>query len=87
MPTTPGPAQASPRCDYSDLPVDSCAHCRGNRLFPEVRRVRTGVVGRPITARFPGRCACGEAYPPGTTIRSLDGSWVADCCATEADET
>lgn len=76
------------RCDYSDLPVNQCAHCLGHQN-PEQQAAadRTELLTRPcwIPAQYPGTCAtCGEHFEPGTPIiGSPAGGWRAECCAEQ----
>lgn len=58
----------SERCDYSDLPVASCAHCQGVRGLTEAPEtfVALSLHGSRIEARYPGRCGhCERSYGPG----------------------
>lgn len=52
-------------CDYSDLPVMQCAHCRGHaRDLPKVF---------VINAKFPGQCMrCPDEIRPGDRITPID---------------
>lgn len=61
-------------CRYSDLPVETCAHCRGHQPGRTVRR--------SFPARFPGACGggCGHDVVPGDRVCHVDagtGSTVA----------
>lgn len=74
------------RCDFSDLPVDQCGHCRaGTKTMPEeVQSSRDQfALGPWITAQYPGRCSENARHPvrPGDQIRSDgQGGWLcADC--------
>lgn len=61
---------ATPRCDYSDLPVDQCGHCMGIDL-PDEKPIRWA--GSETEARFPGRCAhCGKRFDVGALIVCAD---------------
>lgn len=70
-------------CDFTDLPVDQCAHCLGHRPAPDkVERV----LGQVIDAEYAGVCAhCDERFPAGTPIAlaitepGLEARW---CIAT-----
>lgn len=71
-------------CDYSDLPVESCDHCRrGGRPAP--RTVVTAGIARPIEAKYPGVCrSCFQPYSAGAQITpSETDGWIAECCAEE----
>jgi hypothetical protein len=74
------------RCDLTDLPVDGCAHCRGNTTSPddETTAEREELVNTApwFHAVHPGVCAvCGEPFAPGTPIRlEIPQGWRADCC-------
>jgi len=74
------------RCDFTDLPTDSCAHCLGH-ADPEqqARKDRTRLIstGRWFAAQYSGTCeACGTPFPPGTAIRmDIPQGWRAECCA------
>lgn len=73
-------------CDFSDLPPDQCAHCKGH-----VSPRRPAASERPaslIEARYPGQCAgCGEPFTVGALIGydPQSGRWVAECCATNGE--
>lgn len=92
-----GPAVTTvSRCDLSDLPVDQCG-CRIHRPGPSIIDVEphhervTPAFGRPVTARYPGRCpGCREPYDAGEMIRldqanqaTGEGRWWHDDCAQE----
>lgn len=72
------------RCDLSELLVTDCAHCRKTQdPFAEPTRTHRGggTMGPPITASYPGKCACGEWFNAGEPIRADgDGGWLARCC-------
>jgi hypothetical protein len=77
------------RCDFTDLPAVSCAHCLGH-VDPEqqARKDRAQLLasGRGwFPAQFPGCCEfCGERFEPGTAIRmEVPSGWRAECCAGE----
>lgn len=73
---------SEPLCDNTDLPVDMCAHCRGQSPRPSVR------ASRPTTyAAYRSECwVCFEDIEPGESITvDSDGSWVHTICAEEAD--
>ncbi|MFD8496295.1 hypothetical protein [Amycolatopsis sp. NPDC059657] len=72
------------RCALSDLPKDSCSHCRPGGDRPPVK-----VDGRHriFTAQFPGTCAvCDEPYPAGVLIARLPDSvgYAGPCCRDDA---
>lgn len=75
----------STRCDLTDLVTTECAHCRKTPdpfAQPAATRRRNGFVGPPITAQYPGKCACGEQFSAGEPIRADgDGGWLAGCCS------
>jgi hypothetical protein len=62
-------------CDFSDLPVQSCAHCQG---FDTTTKTRSRNV---FEASFPSRCpACSDAIVEGDTITSAEVGYVhAEC--------
>src|SRR5579859_2433567 len=74
------------RCDFSDLPVESCAHCR------QITTAKTdtmfqandnGLFGPWITAKWPGRCSADYRHVivPGAQIRADgDGGWLCEEC-------
>jgi hypothetical protein len=70
------------RCDFSDLPTDQCAHCKGH-----VEPRRAAASERPpwlIEARYRGQCAgCGEPFAVGALIEydPETTGWLAECCA------
>lgn len=74
------------RCELTELPVDSCAHCRGNTTTPDEEaatdRVQLINSGRWFHAVHPGVCAvCGTPFDPGTAIRlEIPRGWRAECC-------
>lgn len=61
-------------CDFSDLPVTTCAHCTGDTLVDPIPVQQLGTYRE---AQFPGTCGhCGRRYGPGTDIAlSVDGDW------------
>ncbi|MEV6897479.1 hypothetical protein [Amycolatopsis sp. NPDC051372] len=74
-------ATPADRCERTELPKDSCAHCRpgGDRRPPTVDNR-----ARLFTASYPGKCvACGTAFRPGTTIERLPDKqgFAGPCCA------
>lgn len=86
-PVIPRQRPTAPRCPVMDLPVDSCAHCRGEVSPQEeldtdrARRRAARTAPRPATS--PGTCArCRRPYGPGTLIRPdrLTRGWVPSCC-------
>jgi hypothetical protein len=74
------------RCDLTELPVDGCAHCRGNTTSLEdeatAEREELANTAPWFHAVHPGVCAvCGEPFTPGTPIRlNIPQGWRADCC-------
>lgn len=80
-------------CEHYDMPASMCAHCRGNNKTVEeqvaadtVRQRARLTVNDPrwFPAQYPGVCACGTPFGPGTLIRQPrppDFGWVAECCA------
>lgn len=57
-------------CEFSDLPVDQCAHCTGATLS-DPKPIRWE--GSDTEARWPGICAhCGERFPEGAHIVCAD---------------
>ena len=74
------------RCDFTDLPPDQCAHCKGHaEPRPALAAERTSPW---IEARYRGRCAgCGEPYTVGALIEydPQTGGWVAKCCAMNGE--
>jgi hypothetical protein len=79
------------RCDFTDLPTDSCAHCLGHQ-DPEhlaaADRARLLTSGHGwFAAQWPGRCEhCGERFEVGAAIRmQARTGWRAECCATGGD--
>ncbi|WP_326729010.1 hypothetical protein [Streptomyces phaeochromogenes] len=78
------------RCEFSDLPVGSCAHCRGNTTTPDeeaaASREQLVAAARWFTAIYPGVCACcGKPFDRGTPIRmEIPRGWRANCCRDEA---
>lgn len=71
-------APESERCTLTELPKDSCSHCR-----PQAPRPPVKVDGkyRLIEARYDGRCAvCDEPYMVGQTIARIEGGgWAGSC--------
>jgi hypothetical protein len=73
-------------CDFSDLPVASCAHCKaGGRVLPaEIEMTEAGPARGPwITAQYSGRCVLnrGHQIKPGDQIRSDgEGAWLCASC-------
>lgn len=67
-----------PTCNYSDLPVEACGHCRnaGKRR----RLTVTARITRRIEARYPGQChGCGVLYAAGARITPGEtGGWIAE---------
>lgn len=69
------------RCEFSDLPVESCAHCTGRtgEPLPEDRPTITAT----FRARFPGRCDwCpdGQIEPGQLMGRDDEGDYVCARC-------
>jgi hypothetical protein len=81
------------RCEFTDLPVDQCAHCLGLAAEPErLAEDRAAYLAsdRWTPARFPGRCAaCGEwTIEEGDPIRLEEGlGWYGALCCDDPDET
>lgn len=75
------------RCDFSDLPTDSCSHCL-KQPDPEQqeRRELAALLSRPgwIPASYRGQCGrCEEWFGVGMPIH-IDRServWIGGCCA------
>jgi hypothetical protein len=75
-------------CPISDLPVETCAHCRqGTRTLPaEVKYDEDPSEAAPpgaMTARYPGTCpGCSSAIRPGRTVIRPDGAggWICESC-------
>lgn len=68
------------RCGFSDLPVDSCAHCTGRTGTAETREHAS--YSPWFTAAYPGRCSvCDERIEPEDRIRAdgEGGYLCADC--------
>jgi len=68
------------RCDFSDLPVDQCAHCTG---APEIEAAPKPIrwEGSQTEARFPGNCGhCGQRFAEGAEIvaADVDGDGASD---------
>lgn len=70
-----------PTCDYSDLPVEACDHCR-NAGKPRRPTVTARITG-PLEAKYPGVCCnCFEPFSAGARITASDtDGWIAECCA------
>jgi hypothetical protein len=72
------------RCDLTGLLPSDCAHCRklpDPFVEPAVRRRENSDIGPQITARFGGKCGCGNGILPGDTIRADgQGGYLAACC-------
>lgn len=68
-----------PRCEFSDLPAASCAHCTGRTGEPEATDVT--VVAR-FTARYEGPCAtCDRWISIHDEIgRTTDGDYICERC-------
>ena len=57
------------RCDWSDLLVRDCAHCRGLTLDDKLIDTPAERWGNHFEARYPGVCAeCGGTFPAGQRI-------------------
>ena len=68
-----------PRCEKTELDTQFCAHCLGHREEPTVSA--EDFTDRPwFTARYDGRCNCGEPFRAGDPIRMASVGWIADCC-------
>ncbi|MEU4172134.1 hypothetical protein AB0F46_35285 [Streptomyces sp. NPDC026665] len=68
------------RCEFTELPVDGCAHCRGHTTNPAPD---VPPAARPwFQAIYPGTCAvCGSPFNSGTAIRlETPRGWRATCC-------
>jgi hypothetical protein len=64
-----------PRCDWSDLPVSMCAHCRPAEDDTPSEEVHW------LTARYAGCCAdCGGAIEPGDRIAFTDDDYLCGEC-------
>lgn len=83
-----------PRCALTELPQDSCAHCRATPTPPGLslldgvdftlayHRPETDV-GPPVLARYDGWCSgCGEQIQAGDDliVASTGGGWVHQDC-------
>ena len=67
--TTPLDAPVVERCRLSELPKDSCSHCRPPADRPPIK---VGGRHRLFESRYPGTCAvCGEPYRAGVIIARL----------------
>ncbi|HEY9474349.1 MAG TPA: hypothetical protein VIS06_10920 [Mycobacteriales bacterium] len=65
------------RCDWTDLLVDQCAHCR-----PDPPQPAADVVEATAQAQFNSRCpVCENWIWPGDPIALVDGVWVCEECA------
>ncbi|MEV6569967.1 hypothetical protein [Streptomyces sp. NPDC051577] len=74
------------RCDFTDLPTDTCAHCLGHTdPDTETRREHAALLagGHWFPALYAGTCEhCGERFVMGTPIRmEIPDGWRAACCA------
>lgn len=80
-----GKAADDDRCALSELPKDSCSHCRPRAPKPPVK---VGGKYRLIEARFPGACAvCDKPFLVGDTIARLeDSGYAGPCCRDEVDQ-
>jgi hypothetical protein len=60
------------RCEYSDLPVESCGHCNGAEARAgQAAQEEAASLGPWFTAQYEGECAaCGAGIQPGDTIRA-----------------
>lgn len=80
----------SARCEFTELPVDSCAHCRGNTITPDEEaaadHAELTAAARWFHAIHPGVCAaCGEPFTAGTAIRmEIPRGWRAECCREDS---
>jgi hypothetical protein len=74
-----------PLCAFSDLPVDSCAHCTGRTGNAEARE--PAHYGPWFDAAYPGRCQdCDERIEPGGRIRADgEGGYLCAECGREED--
>lgn len=67
---------SAPRCDLTDLLVESCGHCNGaeeraRQAEAGSSRQESADLGPWFEARYPGECvACGTGIVPGDTIRA-----------------
>src|SRR5436305_795781 len=80
------------RCDRSDLPIASCAHCRGHELPAELEPLEPDVVDdrRVYVARAHHECGrCDEPIQPGDRVRrgGTRGGWLCPECAALEQET
>lgn len=81
-------------CELYDMPASMCSHCRGNNKTVEEQavadtaklRAKLKTTGRGwFPASYPGVCACGTSFGPGTLIRQPgppDWAWIAECCSS-----
>lgn len=74
------------RCDFSDLPVDQCSHCRKDAAPEQQERAELAkLLRRPgwFAALYRGQCpACSEWYGPGFPIHwDATKRWIGGCCA------
>lgn len=67
------------RCEFSDLPVSGCAHCRGHSSADAPSGLGAADVLSRFEARYDGVCeACGGRFGEGDVIARLaDGSGYA----------
>jgi hypothetical protein len=77
------------RCPLTEMLRDGCAHCRKTpdpfATPTRAARVDTGI-GPLFAARFAGKCACGNNFPPGEAIRADGlGGYLAPCCHSIGD--
>jgi hypothetical protein len=68
-----------PRCQFSELYVDECAHCRG---IADAGARSPAAAAAPTRAVYAGRCAaCNEPFGEGDPIKNVRGlGWIAGCC-------
>ena len=73
------------RCDFTDLLVDSCAHCLGHRLGDEPGSPEI-TVERTFAAQYDGRCAidASHAIEAGDIIGATDHGWACTGCVEKA---
>lgn len=74
------------RCDFTDLPADTCAHClKQPDPDEEQRREMAALLRRPgwFAALYRGQCpVCGEWFGPGFPIHyDATERWIGGCCA------
>jgi hypothetical protein len=72
---------SEPRCDFSDLPVSACGHCKGIKDEP----APVPGYGPLFFAYFYGRCSgCDVLIVPDDTIRADgQGGYLHEDCADE----